>query len=467
MTKTHPPLYHYNKISGGINKTTLIISVIASMILLILTDRYLSSDYICSVLIVTIYLINFISIWIIGNRKLEPIILFYMTFGLFILGRFFACILGLTLPIWNTTFYFDYIINNHRKAEILRFVVLFLISVNIGYYISRIGKPIKFADISLNYRTTNKTLNICFWILLLISLYYNSHQLKSVIEGGYLSLYQTGQNSEYTGSSTTTIISSVLFGVAYGYGNQNNKIKYLLLYYLNGFISIIMGSRSGLGCILLFTLWLYSQYRKISLLKIIAIAISSMLLLLFIFQFSIRAINSNFGNTDIHNLIRLFLYDQGISLIVFDTSRLINDYPIIPYIQAFIPGTSAIYSFLAKEQLFPWDVSFAAYMCHYLNPEYYAKGWGLGWTAMSDLYLLSFRTLPIFIILTTSFSYFIGCLETNLNSSKFAKAILYTIILQLLMFPRGGLNQFMPMIGYLIVTLLTIQLLSRYRTKFI
>lgn len=431
-----------------------IISTISVVIALIITPIYILNDFTTSIIILIQYILIFFSLWYIANCRLEPLILFYSTFGLFILGRFVACALGYNLNLWEPTFYFDYFITTSRKIDIIRFVLSFIGALNIGYYISRRYCLKSTPQVRINVQLLNNILNKVFWILIVSSIFSNIIIFFNVIQNGYLSLYVGNQTSEYTGGNIIGSLSYILFGLAYGYGDKIAQKKYLILFCINALFAIIMGSRSAFGGLLLVLLWMYSQNHKISFIKILFLAISLLIVLLIIFSFSIRAVNA--GNTNVTMEILLaFVYDQGISLMVFDASTLVTEYPTIPYFQAFIPGTSFFYRMLSGATIYPWDISFPSYMCNFLNPTYFEKGWGLGWTAMSDFYIFSGRHISLFFILSAFFSYIIGRLELDSRKSRFIKSLIYTIIFPLLLYPRSGLNTIIPLsIYYLIITLL-------------
>lgn len=431
-------------------------NAIASIILVYtisLICLYLLIDYtwICALIMVVNFTTCVINCWNISLKRLQPFILFLFTFGLFILGRFFTTLLGWESDWWEPTFFSDYHIDNEDKIRILFFTLSFLSFISIGYIFGKIKYPNRFYNISINKHFINKILQYSFIILSIITIISKIQLFNKVLAGGYLELYLSNQNEEYSGSNLLIILSYVFFGLAFGYGNAINRKFYLILFIFNACISILMGGRGSFGALLLVLLWLYSQNHKISMTKIALSCCGSIIILLTVFSFSIRAGENATSTLTVYEIMMKFLYDQGISLMVFDASTIPNNYPLIAYFQSIFPGVSVIYSYLDNTALQPWDIAFSSYMCHYLNPDLFSSGLGLGWTAMSDVYLFSFRYIPLYLII----SFFIGLIlswtEIGAKSSQMMKSILYCIIFQLLIFPRGGLNSIIPLIFYLLV----------------
>ena len=179
------------------------------------------------------------------------------------------------------------------------------------------------------------------------------------------------------------------------------------------------------------------------------------LLILFAFSFSIRAA-AQLGNDSLSDweMLLSFISGQGITLMIFDASRLIEEYPILPYFNSLIPGVSSIYATLTGETLHSYDVTFPAYMGYCFNTSLFYKGFGLGWSVLSDIYLYANRYSLIFIFLSFVFGFIFSRIELYAISSRFYKSLLFTLAFPLMMLPRSGLNTFCTLLVYFFVVVL-------------
>lgn len=419
------------------------------------------------------YILVLNTLWISAGKRLTPFILFYLTFGLFIGGRFFAVGFGYNESIFAPTFFWDYYVDDVRKIEIMRYVIGFILMSMIGYVLSKgikLGKlkKLDFRISNFTIKELNNFLKLCFPLFLITTLYYSGTDLIRVIKGGYLALYLGRQTESYAvGASIILALNSAFFGIALGYGDQKNKNKYLFLFIIRAIIDVIIGSRRSFGAMLLVFLWLWSEKKKISFKKISFFILLSFSILLIVASFSLRAISPNSNMLDSNQLIYSFLYSQGITLMVFDSSRLITDYPVIGYFNSVFPGTNLLYSQLTFKTLFPKDIGWSNWMCYQFNPEYFESGAGLGWSLLSDIYLYSGRIFPFFLILSSTWALFIGVWERIAKYSRFMNAWMFMVIMPIVIIPRASLGSIIPQVYYLLlfflILLFFVQLKCRYQ----
>ena len=395
---------------------------------------------------VLIQCLGIILIWYISNRKLGLFIMFQLTFSLFIGGRFWAYLLNpaLDLDIFEPTFFFDYTVSADRKIEIYSYVLLFVIFSILGYSLSRSRNRFKYI---LNLKVSDTSVmriskigNILFPVFAISTLYSTfSTLVDAMAGGGYLLLYSTQANEYSAGGSFIPNLILFFFSFAFAYGDKKLQRKYLILYLFNSVLRLLIGTRSAIGAVFLFAIWLYSLKHKISLLKLFICVVLALVLLLFLFSFSVRATDDGnvFSFDTLLASISIFLYTQGISLMVFDASRLIDAYPLIGYIQTFIPGVTWLWGLMGNS-LLPQDVFFTYRMCYELNPSLFINGNGLGWSILSDVYIFSFGSALIFISLSLFIGYLFGCLENLSGRYPFYKYISFYIFMACMLIPRGG-----------------------------
>lgn len=422
----------------------LIVIFLANPLLLRCVSDY-ENGY--SLLFLLNFMIGLLVIWRFSNSKINLLLLFYLTSSLFIGGRFFSSIFGIENSIWTPTFFYNYFVSNERKLDLMSYVLLYFNGISIGLLTFNLF-PKKIKSVYL-YPSTQKFINNSLKVLFIpIAIYIIWKKISQLIlatQMGYAAIYlNTNQNGG--GADLLYTVFLFLFGISMAYGDKRVRSLYISLFVMASLIMIIVGGRGMFGSVLLVLLWMYCQNHNITIKKIIVLLSVVCIVLLGISKFSIR--NQDLpANIGLIETLQLFLFDQGSSLMVFDTSRLLNDYPWQPYFQNFIPGFVRISEFISGQSA-GTNASFAAHMCSTINPSLYANGNGLGWTLMSDIYLYSMGNKFLFFLITILLSYGISILAFNINNNKIIKLSAYTFATSLLILPRSGLNSSIPLLYY-------------------
>lgn len=440
----------------------LAIVAISSIIILIFEEL---SEFQTSILMCVNFLVVLYCLWKIN--KFSPLFIFYLVFSfLFIGGRFWAELFDESHYLWKGTFFYDYNVDYNRQKTLLTFILAFSYMLYWGYkigYNKRVQESITVLS-EVSQIKMNGILKTSFYILGPLSLFTSTGALIEALQGGYLTLYES-QNSEFSGGAgLLNTLQLVFFGLSWTYGDSNIKRNYMILYIINAFILIIIGTRGTFGALLLFLLWLYYKRTNANVLKILSYGVLSLSVLLVVFHFSIRAENMGNNNDGLNTIVSNFFYDQGISLMVFDSSRDL-DYPWIPYFNSFIPGSATIYRLVSGDTFPSYEATFAAYVSHTLNPSLFENGNGLGWTFLGDLYLFSGKNIILFTILSGLFGYLWGRVEKKSYYLPIYRIILFATFLKLLVLPRAGLNTFFTVIVYAVVIhfLLTVYIQASYK----
>lgn len=450
-----------------------------NIVIITLLYNYSFSDKIYSYLFIFDYIIAFLGIWYTSGKKITPFVLFYMTFGLFIGGRFIAVALSPYYDtLWDPTIFIrKFKPSNELNQETFINIIEFILFVSIGYIIIKkinIIKPSKknyfdFSDKEKNI--LNKILTYIFPILFIYIIYGSVKAFIEAISGGYLSLYE-GQGADDEGGFVNSIFStlySIFFGMALAIGFNNNRKKYICLFVINAFIIMMVGSRGGFGASILLLLWIYSDTHKISIKKLATYGITSILLLLFIFSFSIRGQAKGFSLDDLNLVLATFFYGQGVSMMVFNVSKLVPSFPTLSYFTAVFPFAVPIYRIVSGEKLSSFDFSFSNYLSYYINPNLYFEGQGLGWTILGDIYLLSFNSVVLFCLLALILGSGFAWVENKAKYHNFWKIFLYSFITNIVILPRGTIMRILPKILpfaiYLLLFIMLIRLILNIKNR--
>lgn len=435
--------------------TRLILYMLVSLSLLAFV--YLSdniSDKLFSFLYIAVLLLSIISIWFYSHNKIGIFIMFMLSFSVFIGGRFIANVLGYEGDVFSPTSFYDYSVGYLRKRDLFLYVIAFVVFSTLGYclYICRMIKPMivlsSSAIFSLKIRRVSSLLFPLFCILILKHAYST---LVVALSGGYLSLFMD-QVEEYSpGGKFMDVIIYFFLSISIVFGDVSLKKKYLVLFFVNSLVDLFIGTRTAMASLFLFLIWIYSLEHKVNIKKLIVYSFLSLIILLYLFSYSIRVEEfdlSSYSFTDVFDTVVFFFYQNGVSLMVFDASRLIDSYPAIAYFQTFIPGATWFWGLFGNSML-PQDISFSYHLCHELNPSLFNEGFGLGWTVLSDLYLLSCQGNPIlFVILSLLVGVMLALLDNLSAKYSFYLFISVFIFMKCMILPRSSLAAVIPLFCY-------------------
>lgn len=423
------------------------------------------SDYEYSLYYVILSVFSLYIIWRNFDGKLSLFFLFVITFNLFIGGRFYVRLFDSSLDVFTPTFFYDYFVDSSRKLSLMRYVycyLFFLTFANSFFCLIKIKCPFGEKINNLGSNEIGKLSRWLYPILGLCLLYISISAAINAYQNGYAIVETYVTDKSYSVSilgKFAPMLLIIMVGLVYAYHPQLVK-RYLFLYFFYAFCVLLGGARATFGSIMLIALWLYSLRYKISILKIALYGVSGLIVLLVIFSFSSRG--SGLENFSIGDGIKIFFWQQGISLMVFDASRFYTDYPLVACLQNFIPGISFVLSKFTH--LFPQDATLSGYMCYNLNAKLYANGLGLGWTTLSDIYVYSKGNLFFFSFLSFILGGIITILETWSLKNRFFLYLLISIAPGLLMMSRGYISGIFIQPYYSIIFVLIFVLIFRVRS---
>lgn len=406
------------------------------------------SDYLWSIIVV-LYLIYVYFLRYINNVNfIEIYSIFYLTTIFFIFSRFFVVFFGFDQPIFELNFFTYRILDDFEKTRLMTFCLVGLISLELGYYISRIlFRKTKVKEYML-YLNDRIVLFILF-IYGFFTLFDILNFFKNIGSIGYAEQFALSQTSGYSVSGLTTIGPAILIGFVLLQDNKKFRKLFLILMGISAFTSMLMGSRAYFICFLLFLLWYLNDngFKKVGVLKITAF-VSALIVFLntIYYMVTFRVIDDIEENGFIYKLGDFF-YTQGIQLMVFNEVMYHQDYPIHQYFQNFIPGSTFFYNYFIQEIPY-YNKTFVSYVGYELNPSLFQLGFGIGWSFFSDAYLYGLGTPFLFGIFIILFVVLINYLQFNFKKSFFIALILMIIFTRLVFLPRNSLATVFPLIVY-------------------
>ncbi|MEG0873599.1 MAG: O-antigen polysaccharide polymerase Wzy [Clostridia bacterium] len=396
--------------------------------------------------------------------------LFYITFLLFMCGRFFSIFLGYDKSLFEFDFFTFNQLNGYEATKLMFILFSGMAGMEVGLYLYQVSKKNKI-------KNDNRVLNINPYFSYLISFFIITLLYVSIIkalitamQGDFLSLYAESQNENYNSSlsSFLTPLSLIWLGIVCIMKDKKVQKTYMVLLFVYYFLGLLVGYRGGFICFMLFWVWYVNDYgaKRIDVKKAFKVAIYFSMFIVFMntiyISMTFRDISA--GGSGFLNSILGLIYSQGITLMVFNESLYVSDYPVQQYFQNFLPGVSFLYNNFV-EAIPYYKTSWNAYLSYSLNPEMYAMGYGVGWSLFSDIYLYSFGVIFLFSGLTVFFSYFLNFIQYNINKSIFFKYIAIVISLNIFFLPRGNLSSIFPLILYALVFLFIILFFSRVESN--
>lgn len=378
--------------------------------------------------------------------------LFTLTIMLFLGGRFLAALIDPESKIFQLSYFTSYTLDDKESTQLFFFVITGIFAIQAGQYIARFSKNIPKYSLKIPQRSLQKVINITLPLFAIGIGSIVFQKIIDVLKFGYLGLYmhQAEGNFSSTISSLVNTFFYVFLGITFAYGRKSQKIAYFTILCILSLIMLFLGARGPFGAFLLFLLWLYGDLgrRRFSLLNFFIFALIAIFLLNYLIDLiSVRELST--GSTLIER-VHKFLYTQGITLMVFDVSTQIPDYPTPAYIKSFIPGSSFIAKITGLDNSLT-NLDFAHYLASNLNKDLYQNGAGLGWTIYSDFYLLSNQSLLIFSLIFITFGYLLTKLELIARQSTWIYGLLVTIAINIFFVARSSLSTIIPLGIYYII----------------
>ncbi|ALS31795.1 hypothetical protein PTRA_a0437 [Pseudoalteromonas translucida KMM 520] len=372
--------------------------------------------------------------------------LFLLSLSLFIGGRYIYNFLGGEENIFKISFFTFYTLETSEFNRLTVYVSSMFIYLLVGWSVLSKSKSDNKNKRDALLQGNNESL-ILFASIIISLLYLYSEFLLfiNVISGGYLALYAS-QGGEFSFSLNPKTPFFILLALSLAFNVKKSRKVLLIALSISGLLGILMGQRGQFFTMVFFFVWYYStltNFNFTSILKSLLIAVPVSLVMM---SLSFRSFESS---ASIYESIIHFLYSNGISLMVFDASTKIDDYPLLPGVQSFVIGASKVLSLF---QDFPsYTTSYSGYISWFYNSKAYFSGQGLGWSLPSSFYVWSSGNIYIYNIFFILFGMQIRFINNVYNRSPFWFGLSVCFIYNLFFVGRSQLSDIYPICTYYII----------------
>ncbi|AUZ04143.2 MULTISPECIES: O-antigen polysaccharide polymerase Wzy [Vitreoscilla] len=453
-------------------KKAIAISILFFLLILFLSiyiskDELYLSNYTWSIfftsIVVLIYILRFTNSVPLSNLYS----IFFISFLLFIGGRFIATLLNPQSDTFFLDFFITYRLNDFEITQLMMTIFISMISMELGSYLAYTSKSnsINPSHITEENKPSKYIIIVCLSVIFLLTLLQIKNNLELVSKLGYIALYASQSEAiQASWSSLLITFTYVFLGITLVHSTRRIKLLYLTLFGLSCLTQAFIGVRGALVIYLLFLIWVMNDYgkKKPNLLFIIPFMILIAGFVTYIIpMFSMRHLSEEESF-----LIQIsdFFYSQGTSLMIFDASTKLESYSAIPVLQSFIPGSSFLIGLISHE-LPSYYISFGRYLSYQLNPSLYNQGFGTGWSLLSDFHVFSGGVIVIFSLYNFIWGFFINKLEVLSNHNQTYKRILITIAPSVIFIPRAGISSIIPLIIYATIIYTLISTSKRKQKK--
>ncbi|MCO8074283.1 oligosaccharide repeat unit polymerase [Acinetobacter lwoffii] len=451
-----------------LKKYFIVFLMLGSMGFSILLFQHFIEDIFLSIPILLNFLISFFIClkYAPENHIIKLSSIYLVGFLLFICGRF---IYNIFFPdnAFCIEFGFVYCLDNNEKIKSAILINLSLIFFTYGFLNNKYNKIKKN---TVFFEANKNTLLIISCIGLFFGLFSlnNSYKLiLSAINNGYLSIYSE-QDGIYSTPISLIVFTFFVAILAIQYCFKNKYYFCLIFYRLSLFIylvimisSIFQGSRSSFISGLIFILWIYLDNKKINLKNIM---FGSLILFFMFFANDLASLSgardASSNKQDIFNIIlEDMLYNQGITMMVFNMGVLNNEFPFLAYLKVILPGIQIFYSFF--DNINNSHLTFSSFLLYKLEPVTLSQGFGLGWSLLGDFYAFSFGFLPLFLFYNYYWGKIIYRISERCNDSVYYKGLFICFLTQIFMISRSSIS----ILWALIIFYSIFYLLGRLRFK--
>ncbi|WP_392398399.1 O-antigen polysaccharide polymerase Wzy [Edwardsiella piscicida] len=370
--------------------------------------------------------------------------LFLIAFSLFICGRFFIAFIGGDVNVFSMNFFVNYTLNDYDAVTLTLYIFVFLCSMDFGYKIAFFSN-LSFKPIALDDQWMRRLCNVALLLSPLFLIELMSTVLDA-IRGGYLAS-KLWQDKAY--SLPLSSLAQTIFAIGFSYAIVvGYRKKWFVGIYITTIIcSTVIGARGPLLVSLLLLVWLIGRNgaKNLGVLRFLTISLISVILLSAFIQIMSYRGSGSFSDFSLVKFLSTFLFNQGVSLMVFDLSTKVSNYPILSYFQTIFPGASAITSIFIPVEYYM--TGFQHYMAKTLDESLFARGFGLDWTLISDFYVFGGRNILGFSLLAFSFGLLLSTLQ-NASKNLFWLVLLTAIFTRLVFLPRSSLVIISPFCFY-------------------
>lgn len=417
-----------------------VLILILSSIILLIDDLYFK---------VALTLVNFLLSFFIINKNnftnnfLNPQSIFMLGFLLFLLGRFVGVIFEPNYldSLFCTSFIFNYCASNAEIQRIFIYLNSILIFFSLGFVF--IPKKIFLEEKEIIDKNKIYFIFVIGFLCSIFSIFDVIQNIKSAIGGGYLAIYSE-QSAEYETPVSLVFNALSISVLAILYSKRNNqKCKFLFkilisIILVKMFLNILTGSRALFVSGVILLLWFLFSDKNFKMQHYLISIFSGISLVAFINKIAslsnARVIESNISGF-MENLAYVF-YNQGITLMVFNSSLRVESYPTLGFLKIIFPGIQVFYKYFGITER--KDFNWSSYIVYNENIVAYFNGNGLGWSLYSDLYAFSFGYLFIFCLFIFLFSKFIVYVVSRKNS--YNDGLVLILILTLFSINRSSIS---------------------------
>lgn len=442
---------------------TMLIFSILSHIFYELNGQWLFSIY----FVIFNFLLSFI---IINNNRINVNLInlqsiFMLGFLVFFLGRFIGVIINYNYlnELFCLDFIFNYCSSNDDVRYLFLILNLILISFASAFLLNINPKKLRSSEVIFLSIKKTKILILFYLFFTIINIYQQFQSIIVAISNGYMALYANQADTYQTPFMMLfSVLSSTCLAFLYSVKDHVGKKKFYtlsIIYIFSLFFGIATGSRASFISGLILLVWLIFHNTKIKgYLYFILFAISGFLIGFINHLASFSGARPFEENINILNGIGENIYSQGITLMIFNSSLYVENYPLLGGIKTLIPGIQVIYPFFGVSNRYEFD--WGSYVTYFENKAAYEAGFGLGWSIFSDFYILSLGFLPLFCFLIFLFGRLIVKI-TNSNSN-YSNGLKLLMVISLFSINRGQIS---PLIFSFVVYTIICLLMGTLKVK--
>ncbi|PSU68071.1 hypothetical protein C9J22_18315 [Photobacterium phosphoreum] len=399
---------------------------------------------------IILYVIIGLTLFIYRVNPVSLYFLFYITFGLFIGGRFFYSFIHYWL-FFDNGLNLGELFNQYRMTvtdfSYDQIVFTFILIINwlsfscVGFLLTYKKNTVSIFNISV----PEKVSKISFYFFVLLSIYLiiiKIYLLQNIYANGYLFLYKRGD--EYTTDNSITLILNILlmFSFSISVLSEKYRKKAIIILLFVGVVEGLTGRRSVFVTKVFAAIFVVGVFNKINLRKLLTYSVVIYLAMTTVYFFSARNVDTN--NVGSKNYIEQsldFIESQGTTLGVIGFSvHEIKDISLRLKLKTFIPMVNNIYTTFFGDISF-YERSIGQYISYKANSAAYMNGGGLGSSIVSESYLV-FPSIYLSIMFAFLFGYFLNILEYKKNSSLLIFILNVSVCFEVVMLPRTGLTVF-------------------------
>ncbi|HGY1809603.1 TPA: O-antigen polysaccharide polymerase Wzy [Citrobacter braakii] len=376
-----------------------------------------ASDF--SIVFIVLYVFCYFYLVFNGMNYASLFSLYYISFGVFIGGRFIYVFIADSIIGWEVVslsklFDLDFLVTtafSYKQILETYFLILsWAILPCAGYLL------VSSSNKEIHFSFTPSQISRAFWLSIFFFLMQLPEQLQAIYlvwMKGYFALYS---DFDFSKVNQYAKYFFLLCG-AVALTDEKYRKWIFILFIMNGGLSGVTGARGTLITLLFSLIFISGLFKRIALFRLLLLMIMLYLMLFALTFLSPRYSESAVFSHFIYDLLNFFYARGGVIGVIGYSIHSVGDISLSLKLGWLFPGVGRIVALLTDLEIKPENESISRVISYVANPVAFMDGQGLGSSIISESYLITGGLFSACFV-SLIFGCTLGCYEKYMRYNK-------------------------------------------------